>query len=285
MIRHGEQPLKKIVAFLFAGYFAPTRANRGSSGFALFIVFLLLGVVSAFMWSFVQSYKSNQRSLGRLNLNVNIEAIKHHLANTISCPALDAGLCAGFVEVHRKSSAGLGPILISNVGSGQRFGPWTLRAECDVTHSKLIVRAVRLKPAGNLSSTSSSDFYADPSTGRVTTWEDDASIIFDSATTPCKSSAGGGSNVVCSPLVNTADTLTQWSKCPEGERSLQLFCLSRHIEWTSTPVGWDESWWRITDSHFGQVGNIIDRENDRISCWCGGVSSTTCHVKACARCL
>jgi len=261
------------------------RSLRASSGNALLVVIVLLGVVAALSSTLTDMFNANQQNQSRLRNSTDFKALQRYLARSISCPTLNEYSCNGFIEVRRKSSDSLGPILISNYDPGHKLGSLTLRAECDLSNSRLIVRAARLRPSGSLSSTSSGDFYPDPLTGQVITWADDASLIFDSSTTPCNTPEGAASRVVCSPPVTTRDKLTEWGMCPPGERTLQLFCMSRYLQWTDVPSDWDDAWWRISDSHTGQVGNISEPEANRIRCWCGGTTVSLCHVKACARCI
>lgn len=255
-------------------------------GFSLASMVIALGLISVVVFVASRVISFNMKSENRLRQNYDKNALKMQLLQAVQCPeVLNSSICADFLTLRRISSSGLGPVLISGIGQGSKFGAWTLRAECNATHDGVVIRAAQLSSTGTLTSTQDVDFQPDSLTGKIVKWSDTASLLFPENIEIC--TLNPSTSFLCSPVVTGPNVFTEWFKCPSGTTTSQLTCTSRRTGWTGA-TGFSDNDWRITDSHgyLGsvlQVGNQYDEVNDRIRCWCG--NSASCEVAACGRCL
>jgi len=132
----------------------------------------ILGFAAATLASLLSN---NFKSSAKSKQDTDKSAITMFLINNRSCSeTLPSSTCTpgSLVELKRKTSDGRVKTMLTNSGTGTRFGRWAMRAVCNTTGDGFRLEGARLRPGASISSNSPGDFLPDPLKNKVITWSD-----------------------------------------------------------------------------------------------------------------
>jgi hypothetical protein len=143
--------------------------TRGASLVSVLVGVGITGIVATVM---AQLAKNGFNAQGKITLDADKTAVEQFLMTATSCAdTLPTATCTAgdLIDIKRRNAKGVVTTIVSSV-TPTMFGRWTVRAICNATGDGINVEAVRVKAGTTLTSTTASDFLADPLTHKVVQW-------------------------------------------------------------------------------------------------------------------
>lgn len=166
-----------------------SKLNSSESGFSIVSALVGLALSMAIVAAVSNFMSQGFRGQKAISLRVDKIALAEHLMARVDCTAsyVDGITCPSAIPVKLLREDG--STLVSNTGTGTKFGEWTIRAECLASNDGIAVKAARLKPGKLLNTTLATDFNADPLTRKIETWSHENSLLMPDSIGICPNSS------------------------------------------------------------------------------------------------
>jgi hypothetical protein len=163
-------------------------ANTRYEGMSLVEVLLALALISIAVMVLVRAFSFNFGSAQHIQDKGELEIIRRHVLNRISCVntrAVSGFSCNGVIAILDSQNA----ILVSSDDSKKtQMGRWTLRGFC--LNDVITVQAARLKPGKSLTDTAGDSFFNSSLTNAPQGWTQTSGAFFPTGTSPCEAKPG-----------------------------------------------------------------------------------------------
>ena len=191
------------------------RTTRGfAPGFSTAAALLTLAAMLASGMFIMQKLINDKNASLATAQNAEKILIKQALTAKVDCPTtMQKASCpkGGPVAIWEKDNSGASVLLVSNSGTGTKFGRfYTVLAECGT--SGVTIKIANLAANGDITSTNAADFNPNPLTKERITWSDPRSVLIQGNPGLCGNAAATTtSNPTITPTGGTFANITDFN--------------------------------------------------------------------------